>query len=184
MISRILALFIFVFIFPILIVISFIIFIDDGFPLIFVQKRFGKNNSFFWIYKFRTMKKNMTDIPSNSIKQNKKNIFTKSGPLLRKYSLDELPQLINIVKGDLNFIGPRPALHNQNDLIDLRVKNGVDGLNPGVTGWSQVNGRDNLSIRKKVELDKYYLNNKSIRLNLIILLKTISQLFHPKNVKH
>ena len=106
------------------------------------------------------MKKNTPDIPTHLVK-NGKSLYTAIGPFLRKYSIDELPQLINIVKGDMTFIGPRPALYNQDDLIELRTQAGVDRLIPGVTGWAQVNGRDELSIPDKVKMDEYYLKNQS-----------------------
>ena len=89
------------------------------------------------------------------------NHYTSTGKFLRKYSLDELPQLINIIKGELSFIGPRPALYNQNDLIKLRTKKKIHLLNPGITGWSQTHGRDNLTISEKVKLDYFYLKNKT-----------------------
>ncbi len=183
MISRIIALFILFIIFPLLLLISFLIILDDGFPFLFFQKRVGKNNKFFKIVKFRTMKNNTPDIPTHQLAISK-NLFIKCGFFLRKYSLDELPQLFNIIKGDLNFIGPRPALHNQKDLIDLRAEYGIDKLKPGITGWSQVNGRDSLSIKEKVELDNFYLINRSPYLSFIILYKTFIQLIKPKNVSH
>ena len=127
--NRILALFLFILLSPLFIIIGFAVFIDDGFPIIFKQKRVGKNNSYFSIYKFRTMKKGTPDIPTNLISE-KLVSFTKFGVFLRKYSLDELPQLINIIKGDLNIIGPRPALYNQSDLILLREKKGINNLKP------------------------------------------------------
>ena len=103
---------------------------------------------------------------------------------MRKLSIDELPQLINILKGDMRFIGPRPALYNQYDLIDLRTKSGIHKILPGITGWAQINGRDELSISEKIELDEYYLMNRSILLNLKIVILTISQIFIPKGVSH
>jgi Sugar transferases involved in lipopolysaccharide synthesis len=103
---------------------------------------------------------------------------------MRKYSLDELPQLLNIIKGDIVFVGPRPALYNQYDLIDLRSKSNIHLLMPGITGWSQINGRDNLTVEQKVELDRYYLKNKSFSLNFIIIIKTFIQLIKPKGIAH
>jgi O-antigen biosynthesis protein WbqP len=110
-------------------------------------------------------------------------LFTKSGPFLRKFSFDELPQLINILKGDMTFIGPRPALYNQEDLIDLRSKAGVHHLMPGVTGWAQVNGRDELSIPDKVKMDEYYLNNQSVLLDLKIIWLTVLKVFRAEGIK-
>ena len=129
------------------------------------------------------MKKNTPDIPTHLVK-NGKSLYTAIGPFLRKYSIDELPQLINIVKGDMTFIGPRPALYNQDDLIELRTQAGVDRLIPGVTGWAQVNGRDELSIPDKVKMDEYYLKNKSLWLNIKILFKTVIKVFKSEGVSH
>jgi O-antigen biosynthesis protein WbqP len=156
---------------PILIIISIVIILDDGFPIFFKQKRIGKNNIHFLIYKFRTMKKNTPDIPTHLMTHNK-NVYTKIGPFLRKYSLDELPQLINIIKGEMNFIGPRPALYNQKDLIRERTKINIHHLKPGVTGWAQTNGRDELEIDEKVKMDFYYLKNQSFSLDIKILFLT------------
>jgi O-antigen biosynthesis protein WbqP len=167
---------------PIFIIISFIIFLDDGFPILFKQTRIGKNNNKFSIYKFRTMKNGTPDIPTHLVNDTS-NIYTNTGILLRKFSFDELPQLINIFKGEMVFIGPRPALHNQEDLIRLRKNLNIHFLKPGVTGWAQVNGRDHLSIKKKVEMDFYYKNNKSLLLNCKILIFTMKKLFISNDVK-
>ena len=143
---------------PLLIIIALAIILDDGFPIFFRQKRIGINNDEFWIYKFRTMKKETPDIPTYLVKE-AQNYYTIIGPILRKLSIDELPQLINILKGEMVLVDPRPALYNQGDLIKLRTEKGIHKLVPGVTGWAQINGRDNLSISEKVELDEYYLKN-------------------------
>ena len=129
------------------------------------------------------MKKNMTDIPTHLLKEGRSYI-TYIGVILRKLSMDELPQLINILKGEMVFIGPRPLLHNQDDLIDLRTAAGIHTLTPGVTGWAQVNGRDDLSIEKKVELDKYYFDHKSILLDLKILFMTMYQIIFSRGISH
>ena len=168
---------------PILFIISILIFLDDGFPIIFKQKRFGINNKLFSIYKFRTMKKDTPDIPSHHI-ENPKNLYTKIGPILRKLSLDEFPQLLNIIKGEMVFIGPRPALYNQSDLIKMRTEFGIHYQKPGVTGFAQINGRDNLSLKEKVDYENYYLNNHSISVDIKILFQTIVQLLFPKGVNH
>ena len=105
------------------------------------------------------MKKDVGDIPTHLVNDRSSSII-RSGYFLRKFSLDELPQLFNIIFGDMKLIGPRPALYNQEDLINLRKELGVNKLKPGITGWAQVNGRDELSIKEKVDLDYYYLNNK------------------------
>ena len=162
---------------------ALIIIIDDGFPALYKQKRIGVNNSRFRVYKFRSMKKNIPDIPTHLV-ENPGSLYTNTGPLLRKFSIDELPQLINIIKGEMVFVGPRPALHNQNDLADLRTKAGVHKLMPGVTGWAQVNGRDELSIPDKVKMDTYYLENKSIMLDIKILFMTILKVIKLQGVSH
>ena len=157
--------------------------IDDGLPIFFRQRRIGSNNIEFWIFKFRTMKNDTPDIPTHLLKE-VRSYNTFIGSLLRKMSIDEIPQLINILKGEMVFIGPRPALHNQDDLIGLRTNKGIHKFKPGITGWAQVNGRDELCIPEKVKLDEYYLNNKSFWLNIKILFMTVKQLLFPKGVSH
>ena len=166
---------------PILFMVAIFILLEDGYPILFKQKRLGKNNNHFLIYKFRTMKNNTPDIATHLLNESHFS-YTKSGPLLRKFSIDELPQLINIVKGEMTFIGPRPALHNQNDLIELRTKLDIQTLLPGITGWAQVNGRDELSIEKKVELDYFYKTNKSILLDIKIIFLTVIKVFKTESV--
>lgn len=178
---KLLSLFILISILPILVIVALIIINDDGFPILFKQKRIGKDNLPFWIYKFRTMKKNIPDIATHLMYKTQ-SIYTKSGPILRKYSLDELPQLYNIIKGDLTFIGPRPALYNQDDLIQLRMEKNIHTLTPGITGWAQVNGRDELSIPEKVKLDEYYLLNKSVWLDLKIIWLTLLKVLKAEGV--
>ena len=169
-------------IFPFIVIICFIIYIFDGMPIFFTQKRVGKNNLEFKIYKLRTMKNNTKDVATHLLKS--KSHFTITGPTLRKLSIDEIPQLFNIIKGDMVFFGPRPALYNQHDLIRIRKRFGIDMIKPGVTGWAQVNGRDSLSIEEKADLDRYYLENKSSLLNVKILFMTIRQVITSKNVSH
>jgi len=129
------------------------------------------------------MKKGIPEIPTHLLKDHQK-FYTRSGSFFRKFSIDEFPQLINIIKGEMIFVGPRPALHNQDDLVELRTRVGVHELFPGVTGWAQVNGRDELSIEKKVQHDLYYLKNKSLRLDFSILLLTLLTIIKAKGVKH
>ena len=183
MISRIIGLLLFLVLSPIFLIVSLIIYIDDGFPALYKQKRIGINNSRFWVYKFRSMKKNIPDIPTHLVK-NPESLYTNTGPMLRKFSIDELPQLFNIIKGEMVFVGPRPALHNQSDLAELRTKSGVHKLMPGVTGWAQVNGRDELSIPDKVKLDKYYLKNRSWFLDFKIISLTLLNVLGMKGVSH
>ena len=167
---------------PILLIFTIVIIVDDGFPILFRQKRVGQNNALFWIYKFRTMKKNAPDIATHLLKDGT-SLYTSTGPFLRKISLDELPQLFNILKGDMIFIGPRPALFNQDDLIKLRTEKGINQLKPGITGWAQVNGRDELSIPDKVKMDEYYLKNRSVMLNIKIIFLTLLKIFMADGVK-
>jgi len=156
--------------------------LDDGFPILFKQKRVGQNNAHFWIYKFRTMKKDAPDIATHLVKDGT-SLYTFIGPFLRKFSFDELPQLINILKGDMIFIGPRPALYNQDDLIELRTQVGVHRLVPGITGWAQIHGRDELTIPDKVKMDEYYLKNQSLCLDVKILYMTVFKVFKTEGVK-
>ena len=127
------------------------------------------------------MKNDAPNIATHLVKDSS-SLYTSIGPFLRKISFDELPQLINILKGDMIFIGPRPALYNQEDLIALRTQVGVHRLYPGVTGWAQVNGRDELSIPDKVKMDEYYLKNKSLWFNIKILVTTVSKVLKMEGV--
>jgi len=168
MLSRLFALFLLILFSPIFILVSLAILIEDGFPVFFTQKRVGINYTFFNIYKFRSMKKNTPNVATHLL-VNPDQYLLKIGKFIRKTSLDELPNLINIIKGEMVFVGPRPALYNQDDLMALRVAAGVDKLKPGITGWSQINGRDDISIEKKVELEKEYLQKKSFLFDIEII---------------
>ena len=183
MISRLIAVVLLFILSPICIITMLIIVIDAGFPVFFRQKRVGINNTHFSIFKFRTMNNNLPDIATHLVKAPEL-LYTKTGPMLRKLSLDELPQLLNIIKGDMVFIGPRPALYNQDNLIKLRTDIGIHHLMPGITGWAQVNGRDELSIPQKVIYDKYYLHNRSLFLNLKIIVFTAFKVLGMKGVSH
>jgi O-antigen biosynthesis protein WbqP len=157
--------------------------LDDGMPIFFKQKRVGKLNSIFMMYKFRTMKKDTPDVATHLLKDPDKYIL-KIGKIIRRFSLDEVPNLINILKGDMNFVGPRPALYNQDDLIELRTKSNVHTLAPGLTGWAQINGRDEISIPAKVVLDTYYLKNKSFLFDLKIMYLTLIKTIKSEGVSH
>lgn len=158
---------------PILLTIAIFIKVDSRGPVIFKQKRIGKAKSSFYIYKFRTMRSDMqNDIPTHLL-QNPDLYITKVGKFLRKTSLDELPQLINILKGEMSIVGPRPALWNQYDLIAERDKYGANDVTPGLTGWAQINGRDELPITVKAELDGYYAKNISFLMDVKIFFMTI-----------
>jgi O-antigen biosynthesis protein WbqP len=159
------------------------IFIEDGFPVFFTQKRVGFSYSFFNIYKFRSMKKNTPNVATHLL-TNPKQYLLNIGHFIRKTSLDELPNLINIVKGEMVFVGPRPALYNQDDLMGLRVAAGVDKLKPGITGWAQINGRDEISIEAKVALEHEYLQRKSFFFDLTIIIKTFTNVLFSKGVSH
>jgi O-antigen biosynthesis protein WbqP len=183
MISRIIGLVILIITLPLLVLIAVLIVIEDGLPVFFKQKRVGVDYTFFTIIKFRTMRKNTPNVATHLLLEPSKYIL-KVGKFLRKSSLDEIPNLFNIIKGDMVFVGPRPALYNQTDLMNLRVKYGIQRLKPGITGWAQVNGRDEISIEEKVKLEKYYYDNKSYWFDIKIIFKTIFSVFSQKNVIH
>lgn len=168
---------------PIFLVVFLLIVLEDGFPVFFKQKRVGKNYTFFHIYKFRSMKKNTPNVATHLL-TNPKQYLLKIGGVIRKLSLDELPNLINIIKGEMAFVGPRPALYNQDDLMALRVMEGVDKLMPGITGWAQINGRDEISIEEKVKYEKEYLQKKSFIFDMKILIQTFTSVLMSKGVKH
>lgn len=142
-------------------VITLVIKREDPGPAVFKQKRFGIHKSFFTLYKFRSMKLSTPhDVPTHQL-EDPEQYLLKSGKIIRKYSLDELPQLLNIFKGDMSVIGPRPALWNQDDLIEERDKYGANDVKPGLTGWAQINGRDELEIPVKAKLDGEYAQKLS-----------------------
>jgi len=183
MLSRLFALILLILLSPIIILVSFFILIEDGFPIFFTQKRVGMNYSFFHIYKFRSMKKNTPNVATHLL-TNPEQYLLKIGKFIRKTSLDELPNLINILKGEMVFVGPRPALYNQDDLMALRVAAKVDKLKPGITGWAQINGRDDISIEKKVKLEKDYLYKRSFLFDIKIIIKTFTNVLFSKGVSH
>jgi len=183
MINRLLAFILLIIISPIFIVLAFVILLEDGFPVFFTQKRVGVNYTFFNIFKFRSMKKDTPNVATHLL-TNPDQYLLRFGKLIRKTSLDELPNLINIVKGEMVFVGPRPALYNQDDLMTLRVSTGVDKLKPGITGWAQINGRDEISISEKVSLEQDYLKRKSILFDLEIIIKTFTNVLSRKGVNH
>ena len=166
-----------------LILLSLLIKLTFKGPILYWSDRIGKNNKIFKMPKLRTMKINSPPIASNLMKDPEIYI-TPIGKILRNLSLDELPQLICILRGSMSFIGPRPALFNQKDLIELRTKNKIHLLNPGITGWAQVNGRDHISIAKKVDLDVYYRDNKNFLLDLKIIFLTIKKVLFRDNITH
>ena len=166
-----------------IILVAIIIRINSNGPSLYWSARVGKNNNIFNMPKFRSMLVSSPNIATHLIK-NAEDFITPFGSFLRRSSIDELPQLFSILKGDMSFVGPRPDLFNQEELIKLRKANGVDKLNPGLTGWAQVNGRDNISINDKVKLDLDYLNNISLWFDLKILWLTFLKVFHNKDISH
>jgi O-antigen biosynthesis protein WbqP len=154
-----------------------------GLPVIFWSKRVGKNSVVFMMPKFRTMK-NDTPILGTDLLCDPQKYFTPLGKMLRKTSLDELPQLISILNGQMSIVGPRPALFNQEKLIKHRALKGIDKLRPGLTGWAQVNGRDSLSEEQKVFYDYEYLQNQSLLFDIKIIWLTILKVIKSDGVVH
>lgn len=152
-------------------------------PILFWSSRVGINNQLFMMPKFRTMRQE-TPVLATHLMTNPNAFLSPVGAFLRRFSLDELPQLFSILKGDMTFVGPRPALFNQDDLIALRTEKGVDRLLPGVTGWAQVNGRDDLSIPEKVDLDFEYLVRHSFWFDLHIIWLTFLKVLLSEGVSH
>ncbi len=151
-------------------------------PAIHWSKRIGKNNQIFLMPKFRTMRIDTPQVATHLL--DGKSYLTPIGGFLRKSSLDEIPQLISVIKGDMSLVGPRPALFNQYDLMELRTKHGVHTLLPGVTGWAQINGRDELSIPEKVEFDADYLRRKSLGFDIKIIFLTALKVVLRKGISH
>jgi len=167
---------------PIL-VIGLIVKLTSKGPILYWSDRVGINNSIFRMPKFRTMRIDTPAVATHLMK-NPGKYLTSIGFFLRKFSLDELPQIYSILKGDMSFVGPRPALYNQDDLIKLRIEKGIHKIIPGITGWAQVNGRDELPIPIKVEFDEYYLKNRSLFFDFKILLKTFVKVIRREGVRH
>ena len=183
MLNRLIALVLLVLLSPYFIIVALLIYFEDGFPVLFKQRRVGVNHTFFNIYKFRSMKKN-TPNAATDLLVNPSQYLLEIGGFMRKLSIDEFPNLINILKGEMVFIGPRPALYNQDDLMALRVKAGVHKLKPGITGWAQINGRDEISIEDKVAYETEYLKRKCIRFDTKICILTFTKVALSHGVKH
>jgi O-antigen biosynthesis protein WbqP len=156
--------------------------LDSRGPVIFTQKRFGKNGEFFNIYKFRTMNVGTPNLPTDEM-QKLPSPITRVGGVLRKTSLDELPQLFNVLKGEMSLVGPRPALYNQTELTAKREAAGVLRFPPGITGWAQVNGRDELADDVKVEFDRWYCDNWNYWLDWKIIFQTIQAVISRRGAK-
>jgi len=167
---------------PLLALLSLIA-ITSGLPFLFWSDRIGKNNEIFKMPKFRSMRIDTPDVATHLL-DNPVSYLSPIGGFLRRSSLDELPQLLSVLKGDMSFVGPRPALFNQEDLIALRTEKGVDKLLPGITGWAQVNGRDELSIPDKVALDVEYLKRQSFWFDMKILWMTFLKVVKRDGVSH
>lgn len=167
---------------PVLLVAAMVRLTSKG-PVLYWSDRVGRNNTIFKMPKFRSMQIGTPAVATHLL-SNPDSYLTPIGSFLRKSSLDELPQLLSIFKGDMSFVGPRPALYNQHDLIELRTRNGVHKLLPGLTGWAQINGRDELPIPQKVALDVEYLQKKSFSLDVKIILLTGLKVLRRDNVTH
>jgi O-antigen biosynthesis protein WbqP len=178
-----LALLLIILLFVPMLLISVIIKLTSSGPVLYWSDRVGINNTIFKMPKFRTMKVNTPAVATHLL-ENPDRYLTPIGKFLRKSSLDELPQLFSILKGDISFVGPRPALFNQDDLIELRTQKGIHRLIPGLTGWAQINGRDELPIPRKVEYEEYYLIHRSILFDLKILALTFLKVLRREGVKH
>jgi len=152
-------------------------------PALHWSDRVGRGNNIFRMPKFRTMRVDTPPMATHLMTQPEK-FLTPIGSFLRKTSLDELPQLFSILNGDMSFVGPRPALFNQEDLISLRTAKKIHSMLPGLTGWAQVNGRDELTVPEKVNYDEYYLKNRSLALDFRILILTVKQALIGKGVRH
>ncbi|CDA88775.1 bacterial sugar transferase [Ruminococcus sp. CAG:563] len=166
---------------PLFLIVSVCILISDGSPVFFRQKRVGKNNELFEIYKFRTMKRGTENVASNDLSDANVKI-TKFGKILRATSIDELPQFLNILNGTMSLIGPRPLIPEETEIRELRQKYNVYSVRPGITGWAQVNGRDNVSAEKKALLDKEYVEKQSLMFDIKIFFMTIHQVLCRKDV--
>jgi len=165
---------------PFMLIISVLILIFDGSPIIFSQRRVGYNNELFNIYKFRTMKNGTRQTATADLKEVDSQV-TKLGKILRKFSLDEIPQLFNVLKGDMSFIGPRPLIPQEEKIRELRKQNNIYSVKPGITGWAQINGRDNVTMEEKTLLDKEYVENKSLKMDAKIVFKTIINVISSKD---
>jgi len=168
---------------PLLGIIGILIKITSKGPCIFWTKRIGINNQIFLMPKFRSMFVDTPEVATHLLK-NSNAYITSVGGFLRTTSLDELPQLWSILTGDMSFVGPRPALYNQDDLIKMRTDAGVHTLTPGLTGWAQVNGRDEIPLEKKVSFDQEYRDKKSFWFDLQILFITFKNVIYKKNISH
>ena len=166
-----------------IVMIAIIVRVTSPGPAFYWSNRVGRENALFAMPKFRTMVVDTPTVATHLLTTPNK-YLTRVGRILRKYSLDELPQLFNVLEGSMSFVGPRPALFNQDDLIKLRTQKSIQVLTPGVTGWAQINGRDDLPIPVKVSFDEYYLHHRSFAFDIKILFRTVSSVLCSKGVRH
>ena len=167
---------------PIILIVALAVKLTSPGPMLFKQRRIGKNNDEFQIYKFRTMRIDTPNVPTHLL-ENPEQWITPVGKFLRKTSLDELPQLFNILKGEMSIVGPRPALYNQIDLKEMRTEAGVHKLVPGLTGWAQINGRDEIPLSLKVKLDKEYLEKKNFLFDIKIIFMTVLSVLKSEGIQ-
>lgn len=167
---------------PVILIVALVVKFTSPGPILFKQRRIGKDNVEFYIYKFRTMRIDTPNVPTHLL-ENPEQWITPIGKFLRKTSLDELPQLFNILKGDMSIVGPRPALYNQIDLKEMRTKVGVHRLVPGLTGWAQINGRDEIPLSLKVNLDEEYLERMSFFFDIKIIIMTVLSVLKSDGVQ-
>lgn len=168
---------------PVILILSVLVLISSGRPVIFKQERVGYGNKLFTIYKFRTMKDGMRQTKTEDLTEEEvENDITFIGKILRKLSLDELPQLYNILKGDMSFVGPRPLIPQEEEIRELREKYNVYSVRPGITGWAQVNGRDFISDEQKAKLDREYVENHSIIMDIKIMFRTVWVVLAGKDI--
>lgn len=166
---------------PVFLIIALVVLIDSGYPVIFKQYRVGKDNKLFYIYKFRTMKVNTRNTATEDLKE-ADSVITKSGRILRKTSLDELPQLFNVLAGKMSFVGPRPLIPEEKEIRQIRKELGVYSVRPGITGLAQVNGRDMLSAKEKALFDKEYVEKQSLLFDIKIMFKTVLVVLKRENI--
>ena len=166
---------------PVFLIIALIVLIDSGSPVIFKQYRVGKGNKLFYIYKFRTMKVNTRNASTDDLVE-ADSVITKSGRILRKTSLDELPQLFNVLTGKMSFVGPRPLIPEEKEIRQIRKEYNVYSVRPGITGLAQVNGRDMLGAKEKALFDKEYVEKQSILLDIKIMFKTVMVVLKRENI--
>ena len=168
---------------PVMFVVAIIVRISSRGPVLYWSNRVGRGGKVFWMPKFRTMKVG-TPAVATHLMVDASSALTPVGGILRRTSLDELPQLWSVLTGEMSLVGPRPALFNQEDLIALREAAGVNDLAPGITGWAQINGRDELTIKNKVALDQDYMARASLGFDLFIMFQTIKKMFNDKTIAH